>query len=292
MRRAGASLRVTLTDRLDELERRTPEWGVWLALLREIAPALDPAREDRSEGVGGGPSSTPLLDGRALRVDAGEVQRLLRRLAVAASRDATADTGAATLAGYRPSGAAAVSLLGATVRQEPETVATLAADAGVDAEALATVARVAALPTLEACARRLAPHVPAHWPHGYCPICGAWPILAELRGLDRSRRLRCGRCGSDWGIAWLRCPFCGETDHERLGSFAPEAELETRKVETCASCRGYIKTVTTLQPSPLPDLLLIDLETVELDMVAVDRGYARPEEPGAEAPLDVRVVAR
>jgi len=44
------------------------------------------------------------------------------------------------------------------------------------------------------------------------------------------------------------------------------------KVETCASCRGYLKSVATLQQIPPFALLLQDLETVELDLVALDRG--------------------
>jgi FdhE protein len=51
-------------------------------------------------------------------------------------------------------------------------------------------------------------------------------------------------------------------------------------VETCASCRGYLKSIATLQGIPPFELLLRDLETVEFDLVAVERGYGRPEESG------------
>jgi FdhE protein len=132
--------------------------------------------------------------------------------------------------------------------------------------------------------------VPRSWPHGYCPICASWPILAERRGLDRTRRLRCGRCGGDWPVEWLCCIYCGERDHQRLGSLVPEDREETLIVETCASCRGYLKSVATLQQIPPFALLLQDLETVELDLVALDRGYSRPQ--GGGFPLDVRVTAR
>ncbi len=41
-----------------------------------------------------------------------------------------------------------------------------------------------------------------------------------------------------------------------------------------------MKTLTALEASPLVDLLLRDLETVDLDLVSLDRGYTRPEGPG------------
>ena len=33
---------------------------------------------------------------------------------------------------------------------------------------------------------------------GYCPICGAWPLLGELRGVELSRFSRCAGCGAGW----------------------------------------------------------------------------------------------
>jgi FdhE protein len=151
------------------------------------------------------------------------------------------------------------------------------------------IAALAALPLLRACAELLQAHVPAHWPHGHCPICAAWPVLVEHRGLDRARWARCGRCGAEWRAEGLRCLYCGEREHERLGSLVPEKGGEVLKVETCATCRGYVKTVTTLQAQPPLELLLRDLETIELDLIALDRGYERP--PAAFHP-EVRLVRR
>jgi FdhE protein len=88
----------------------------------------------------------------------------------------------------------------------------------------------------------------------------------------------------------LCCIYCSEREHERLGSLVLEDEGERLKVETCASCRGYLKSVATLQGIPAFELLLQDLETVELDLVALDRGYQRPQEIGFQ--LDARVVPR
>ncbi|MBI1967050.1 MAG: formate dehydrogenase accessory protein FdhE [Gemmatimonadetes bacterium] len=276
-----------METRLAALEHRSPEWRSLLALLRATAHAQGDLMLRAPLAVAVDPDA-PLLQGQALHMDTERLARLMHRLAHAAAADAEPGDPTASLAGYRPSGRDAVRLVEGVVRQDRSAADELAAAVGMVPEALAIVAQFAALPLLHTCGRQLQDRVPAHWPRGYCPICAGWPILAELRGLDRSRWLRCGRCGGAWQFPWLRCPFCGETRHERLGSLVPEQQLETRKIETCASCRGYLKSVTTLQATPPFELLLLDLETVELDLVAVDGGYARPQEPGY--PLVVRIT--
>jgi FdhE protein len=145
------------------------------------------------------------------------------------------------------------------------------------------------MPLLQACRRAWADLAPGTWAHGYCPICGAWPAVAEVRGLDGARHLRCRGCGGDWTTAWLRCPFCGEHDHTRLGSLVAAEGFEREKVEVCDHCHGYIKTITTFTPIRPEQVVLQDLATVGLDVAAVERGY-RP--PGPRDPLAVRIVAR
>src|SRR2546428_5300727 len=62
---------------------------------------------------------------------------------------------------------------------------------------------------------------------------------AEYTGLERTRQLRCGRCGTGWAVPALRCVFCSETDHENLGYLAPErseehtSELQSRSDLVC-----------------------------------------------------------
>jgi FdhE protein len=55
---------------------------------------------------------------------------------------------------------------------------------------------------------------------------------------------------------------------------------DSLQVETCASCQGYLKSIASLQAIPPIELLLRDLETVEFDLVALERGYRRPEQSG------------
>jgi len=178
--------------------------------------------------------------------------------------------------------------LEAAICLDETRLADLAQADGADPGALGALMQLATMPLLHACGRSLAPQVPLDWASGYCPVCGAWPTLAEVRGLERTHRWRCGRCGGDWGLALLRCPYCGEADHQRLGSLTTEDDEATCTVDTCLTCRGYVKTRTVLQPTPPYAVVLEDLATVEWDLVALARGYRRPTPPGYA--LGVRLV--
>jgi len=248
---------------LTEVERAGSEWEG-----KSFLVGPDASLPDGSPGA-------PLLQGRTLLVDPAILRRQILRLASIA----TELEGGASLRQYRPSSNDALRLTEAALRQDRATIAGVATEHGLDPSALASVIHLASLPILRSSASTLQHQLPLHWPHGYCPVCAAWPLLAERRGLDRSRRLRCGRCAGEWEVEWLTCTFCGERDYRHLGSLVLD-EGELVKVETCASCQAYLKSLATLQMIPAFELLLRDLETVELDLIALDRGYSRPERSG------------
>ena len=149
------------------------------------------------------------------------------------------------------------------------------------------LAPLIAMPMLQSCRRAWAERVPMDWAYGFCPICGGWPALAEKRGLDGARHLRCGCCGGDWRTEWLRCPFCGEADHEKLGSLVSPDKLERETIEVCDRCSGYVKTMTTLRAIRPEHVVLQDLATVVMDIAALERGYRRPAAKGHEVAVSV-----
>jgi FdhE protein len=183
-----------------------------------------------------------------------------------------------------------VALVEAAVCQDDAQIDALAEDAGVDGAAFRVLAQMAALPLLQTCGRALREQIHSSWWEGYCPVCGAWPTLAEFRGLERKRWLRCGRCATGWEVQWLRCPFCDETDHTNLGYLAPEEGETSRKVEVCDNCKGYVKAEPTVRNLAPWEILLDDLATVPLEVAALDRGYHRPERPGFA--LEVRILEK
>jgi FdhE protein len=68
---------------------------------------------------------------------------------------------------------------------------------------------------------------------------------------------------------------CGE-EGEKFVTAAPNERRKDRRVELCAGCGGYLKTVDVPALSPFPLIAIADLETMDLDLAAMERGYARP----------------
>lgn len=257
-------------------------WRPWVKLLDAALLAAEdsawalavpelPARTDSAW-----PPYAPLLEGAAVRIDGRRARKLVREL-VHTADDARED-GTRLAIAVRGRRLDAVALLQAAIVRDHGAVEHIAKRAGVDPQPLEVIAQLAAMPLLHACAQRWREHIPSAWTHGYCPVCAAWPALSELRGLERSRRLRCGRCAADWPLPVLQCAYCGEVDHGKLGTLTPEGESQTRRVEVCYTCKGYLKTFTALRPMTLRTIVMTDLSSVDLDLIAQERTYARPSQ--------------
>ena len=184
----------------------------------EGVPELDRHQVERS---------VPLLHRQTLRADGGRVRRLLARLASAIRKDpAVAEHAAALGQAIEQGDLDAASLLRAAVAQDGDVLAQLAGSVSVNITLLATIANLAALPLLQACGRGADPILMgARWTSGFCPVCAAWPSLAELRGLDRTRWFRCGRCGSGWSAAHVGCPYCSNVDRRSAGISRPSGSV-------------------------------------------------------------------
>ena len=141
----------------------------------------------------------------------------------------------------------------------------------------ASVLSLTLFPVLAAIRAGLEPLLSAaSWEEGYCPVCGCFPKLGEFRGLEQIRFLRCGLCAAEWQFPRLRCPGCGNRDHRQLGYLHVDGEEGKCRAATCEECRQYLKMVSTLTPlSPLK-LLVTDVATVHLDLLAADKGYSPP----------------
>ena len=284
MHRPAAPVRSAALERLTALEREIPEWQSWAAMLRVLAQAIgDPVWRDPVRDLTGVGGASPILDAQRLRLPEHAMSRLVQALLdIAQGTKARGDANALDADSLLP-------LVHASITGDSRTIDTTAQSLGMRTAVLATVLQAATLPLFSAGAAQLAHAIPSHWPHGFCPACGAWPVLAELLGLDRSRRLRCGRCGTGWDMPWLVCAFCQEADHAKLGTLVPASGAQGHKIETCGTCRGYLKTIAVLKPGSHLDLLLADLESVPLDVAAQGEGLVRPEGPGH--PLTVSLVS-
>jgi FdhE protein len=281
-----------LATGLAELARDHPEWRPWLALLSVAHGTFGDPLWARAVPDGAmttmepAQSPAPLLEGAVLTIDAEGTDRFVRRIfGVAESNGGSA---APLEAATRDTRLDALAILEAAIRQDARGLNRWATTLAVEPSDLCVVAGVAATPLLHACRRAWQARLPQGWTRGYCPVCGAWPTLAEARGLEQSRHLRCGRCGGDWRTEWLRCPFCANAERATLGALVGEEPVASRKIDTCGVCHGYVKSITTLKATPADALTLIDLDTIELDIAALEHGYVRPEGPGYR--VSARVV--
>jgi len=275
-----------------ELACDKPEWKSWLSLLSAVHRAFEDPMWARA--VPEGPvtaeppqSPAPLLERAVLRVDAEGADRFVREIFGLAESNGGSSPPLESAA--RDTRLDALALLEAAIRQDARSLRQWATTLGVESSALRVAAAVSATPLLHACRRAWEHRLPRGSTRGYCPVCGAWATLAEARGLERGLHLRCGRCGGDWLTGGGSCPYCANADPATLGSLVSDGPVENRKIETCGACRGYLKLITTLQATPADALTLIDLDTLELDIAALEESYVRPEEPAYR--LRTRVIA-
>jgi FdhE protein len=233
---------------MDILLASQPETAPWLGVLSAVL-------EEAADGSPGAPwdavaaattlqtehsPGTPLLAGARIPIDALLADRWVRRVLALAAEAGPHAIGLRAAAGDDPSGAPldTRAFLEAAVNADGDQLDALARSLDIDPDALAAVATLAVMPLLQALRRRFGSAVDPRWDEGRCPICGGWPHLTEQRGLERTRRLRCARCGGDWAQPGIRCPYCGVVGHEARGALVSEQDGEARKIETCSACRG------------------------------------------------------
>jgi FdhE protein len=174
------------------------------------------------------------------------------------------------------------SLLTASLARDQQAIRSGAEHRGLSPDLLWLVAELAVSPF--AYALQQAVIVPAadptlagaldRWTPGFCPACGSWPALAEV--LSSRMVLRCSFCAFAWTLPAGACTYCGER-HPACRMLVPDEQRGDRRVQVCDGCRSYLKAVVVSGLSPFPLLAIADLETMDLDVVAMEGGYRRPE---------------
>jgi len=166
---------------------------------------------------------------------------------------------------------------GEVLAGRPESVEAGAAEAKVEPTLAASVLRFSLLPTLARVSEALEAHRPGMpADRGDCPHCGSRPLLAESRGLEQRIVFRCGLCASAWPGERLSCPSCGESGAKALHYSFIEGEQERFRLAHCDTCRYDWKVVSTLTPLSPPSLIVADLASVHLDVLAADPARQTP----------------
>jgi FdhE protein len=152
---------------------------------------------------------------------------------------------------------------------------TIAEEFNIDRGVLSFLVHTSIQPSINANVEKLKSKVDLkNWLRGYCPVCGSTPCMSELKG-EGQRYFLCSFCGFQWPGERLKCPFCENRDQEKLHYFYEEGQ-EAYRVDVCDSCHQYIKTVDSRKLGYEPDLVLEDISTIHLDIIASEKGFKRP----------------
>lgn len=223
----------------------------------------------------------PMLTGEPIPLPVAVVKPTLLRLCEALAAGGAGEAARHVHAALAETRIDAGSLLGASLARDQEAIRTGAMHRGLAPDLLWLVAELAISPFAHALQLLLLAPAPGDaelrralgaWAHGYCPACGSWPALAEIAG--GRRMLRCSFCALAWDPPGAGCAYCGG---DRGTLSAPHAgDRACGRVEICSGCGGYLKAVDVETLSPFPLVAIADLETVDLDTAAMERGFGRP----------------
>jgi FdhE protein len=172
------------------------------------------------------------------------------------------------------------SLLTASLARDQDAVRTGATHMGLAPDLTWLVGELAVGPFAHALQRTLSTtgsgplaEALAAWDRGYCPACGSWPALGEI--VNGRRLLRCAFCAATWEQTLRQCAYCGEQG-DAFSTASLDGQGSNRHCELCSSCAAYLKTVDAEAPSPFPLVAIADMETMDLDVAAMDRHFGRP----------------
>jgi FdhE protein len=226
----------------------------------------------------------PVLSGEPIPLPAALLKPALVRfcdeLAAGGAGDVATHIGAAIESGRLDAG----SLLTASLARDQDAIRTGATHLGLSPDLAWLVAELAVGPVAHALQRALLATTSGEsagplatalgvWNHGYCPACGSWPALAEV--VNGHRLLRCAFCAATWERTIYACVYCDEQG-EGFVTAAPDEGRTDRRTELCSSCGAYLKAVDTTEISPFPLVAIADMETMDLDVAAMDHHYGRP----------------
>jgi len=112
------------------------------------------------------------------------------------------------------------------------------------------------------------------WEGGNCPLCGEKPHYGLLSSEDGAKQLECWSCGTKWLHTRIKCPYCDNTDMEKLGFFTVE-DNEKVRVNYCQKCCQYCKTFDARKFHADGDVVLTihNLASLDYDLLARREGF-------------------
>ncbi len=135
-------------------------------------------------------------------------------------------------------------------------------------------------PVLRSQAKALSEHFGLEgWTQGYCPVCASLPSISYLVGDGGKRWMHCSSCGQNWRFKRQQCAACGEDTTKGQEYFFLEDKKDERAY-TCKSCKKYLLTIDIREMTEKPNMNIVPLGLIPLDIKAQEKGY----EPLTELP--------
>lgn len=128
------------------------------------------------------------------------------------------------------------------------------------------------------------------WGQGYCPVCGSFPTIgwldrpsydeknAYLSGGGGKKHLHCSLCGANWKLRRGVCPSCGREGDGVLEILRESNGNKGERLDWCTKCKSYCPIVDLREREGVPDMDVMALGMMHLDMVA-SRKKLRPLTP-------------
>lgn len=112
------------------------------------------------------------------------------------------------------------------------------------------------------------------WQGGECPLCASLPHYGYLSSPDGAKFFECHLCSTEWQHARVKCPYCSNADHERLGYFTVEGNKVCR-VSYCQACCQYYKLfdLRELGQDGKVNLSVHHLASLDYDFLASKEGF-------------------
>ncbi|MTI95132.1 MAG: formate dehydrogenase accessory protein FdhE [Firmicutes bacterium] len=143
---------------------------------------------------------------------------------------------------------------------------------GIKPEVLVPLLQAAIVPFYTSFASQQNQKLFERWQMGWCPVCGQFPVNGSNRPGDGRRVLGCWLCETRWIFPRLVCPVCSNHDSGKIHTLTL-AEDKNHRVQLCSECNHYLK-ITDCQGRPEDcDLMLENLSTMHLDVLAQQDGF-------------------
>lgn len=161
----------------------------------------------------------------------------------------------------------------ATPEQAQVIMKTWIWDQSVAVEAATFLAHMAARVILEARARDWAGLIKDFaWEKGYCPICGAAPMMARIDDGIAKRWLHCSQCSHEWTFSRVICPACENREQKTMDYFFIEGR-EQESTFVCKKCNHYLITLNKVSDLTEFHGEIVALSLVHLDVLMQEKGY-------------------